>query len=136
MLFGRRCQEKDRKPWNAKAEELTAKAKAVWDKKMSTEAVTPTAEAIREMKKGELTKIVEKTGVVIPAKASLKDMRELVVAHFYPPTPPTPTQDQIVKMKKTELLALVEKAGLTAKKDTKAMRAGSSFALLSLNKNM
>ena len=119
----KKMSEKERRPWNAKAEEMTAKAKVAWDQKMSKESITPTAEAIREMKKSELTKLIEKNNVVIPAKASLKDTRELVVAFFYPPTARTPSQEQIVKMKKSELSSLIEKAGLSAKKDTKAMQA-------------
>ena len=119
----KKMSDKERTPWTAKADELTAAAKIVWDKKMSKESITPTTEAIREMKKSDLSKIIEKHNVVIPAKASLKDTRELVVAYFYPPTSRTPTQDQIVKMKKTELSSLIEKAGLSAKKDTKAMQA-------------
>ena len=119
----KKMSEKERRPWNAKAEELTAKAKVAWDQKMSKESITPTAEAIREMKKSELTKLIEKNNVVIPAKASLKDTRALVVAFFYPPTARTPSREQNVKMKKSELSSLIEKAGLSAKKDTKAMQA-------------
>merc|ERR1712010_361590 len=109
----KKMSEKERRPWNTKAE------------KMSKEAITPSAAAIREMKKGELNGLIEKGNVVIPSKANLKDIRELVVAHYYPKTAPTPTQDEITKMKRAELSSLLEKVGvqLSAKKDTKTMQA-------------
>lgn len=121
----KKMSEKERRPWNTKAEEMTKTAKIAWDKKMSKEAITPAAAAIREMKKGELNGLIEKGNVVIPSKASLKDIRELVVAHYYPKTAPTPTQDEITKMKRAELVSLLEKVGvqLSAKKDTKTMQA-------------
>jgi hypothetical protein len=91
---------------------------------MAAAAQTPTAESIREMKKSALVEVADNANLSVPSKISLKDFRELVVAHFYPAPAetPAPTAEQIVKMKKVELLALVEKAGITAKKDTKAMQ--------------
>ena len=120
----KKMTETQRKPWVAKAEELTVKSREAWDKKMKSEASPPTEEAIREMKKADVTKLVNKTGVVIPNKASLKDMKEVLVAHFYPKNivPPAPSQEEIGKMKKAELLSLIEKAGITSKKDTKTMQ--------------
>tara|TARA_Y100000389_G_scaffold177358_1_gene189548 strand:+ start:1403 stop:2131 length:729 start_codon:yes stop_codon:yes gene_type:complete len=118
----KKMSEKDRKPWIVASEKLTAEAKVAWDKKMAAAAQTPTAEAIRGMKKTTLLDIADTAHLVVPNKLSLKDLRELVVAHFYPATEPTPTADQIVKMKKSELLALVDKAGITSKKETKAMQ--------------
>ena len=116
--------ENQRKPWVAKAEELTVQSRKAWDKKMEEEASPPAEEVIREMKKGDVTKLVNKTGVVIPNKASLKDMKEILVAHFYPKTSdvPAPSQEEIGKMKKAELVSLIEKAGISSKKDTKNMQ--------------
>lgn len=115
-----------RKPYQALAEKITARKKAEFDAAQARDAAPPTAEAIREMKKGELTKLVNKSGVVVPNKASLKDIREVLVAHFYPkpPVDPAPTQDALGKMKKAELQALIAKVGITPpKKDTKSMQA-------------
>lgn len=127
----RAMSEKDRKPWIEAANKLTAQAKVAWDAKHSAPSPSPTPEIIREMKKNELMEIAEKESISLPKKLSLKDLRELVVAHFTPVVADTspapvqvsgPTPDQITKMKKSELLALVEKAGITSKKDTKAMQ--------------
>merc|ERR1711871_454037 len=118
-----KLKPEEKKKWVAVAEKISAEKRKEFDAAAAKTAAPPTAEAIREMKKGELTKLVNKTGVVVPNKASLKDTREVLVAHFYP-KPAAPSQDEIVKMKKTELLALVAKAGLTPpKKDTKALTA-------------
>merc|ERR1712196_54082 len=65
----KKLSEKERKPWQAKAEELTIAAKKVWDARVINESASPSAESIREMKKTELTKLVNKTSIVVPRKA-------------------------------------------------------------------
>tara|TARA_B100000427_G_scaffold309017_1_gene297669 strand:- start:985 stop:1698 length:714 start_codon:yes stop_codon:yes gene_type:complete len=110
-------KEKDRKPWEVEAEKATRIAKANWDKEHNT-VVRPSEEEIREMKKSELMSLVTTVGLVITPKATLKEIRDKLVAHFS-----APTEEQICKMKKDELKQLIEKAGLSAQKDTKSMQS-------------
>lgn len=115
--------EKDKAPWVVKAEEMTKKSKKVWDKKLLEKEVKPSPESIREMKKVELSKLANKDDIGIPSKINLKDMKELIVNFYYPPTPIVPTQQDIAKMKKNDLLTMIEKCGIAVKKDTKSMQA-------------
>lgn len=134
----RKMSEKDRKPWVDAAEKLTTEAKVAWDlKHASSNVVTPSPDAIRDMKKADVVSSLRSAGVSIPAKANLNELREMLVAHFATADSVVrslevkPTADQIVKMKKAELLDLVERAGLSAKKETKAMQQAliSHFAV-------
>jgi len=114
--------DKEKKPWIAKAEELTKKSKAAWDLKMQQKEVKPTVEAIRQMKKVELTKLINKDDIVVPNRVNLKDMKELIINYYYPKSPPIPTEEDILKMKKKDLLTLIEKCGISVKKDNKSMQ--------------
>ena len=50
------------------------------------------------MKKSELMSLVTTVGLVVTPKATLKEIRDKLVAHFS-----APTEEQICKMKKDEL---------------------------------
>tara|TARA_B100001175_G_scaffold317912_1_gene337478 strand:- start:6194 stop:7006 length:813 start_codon:yes stop_codon:yes gene_type:complete len=110
-------KEKDRKPWEVEAEKATRIARANWDKEHSS-VPAPTSDEIREMKKSELMNLVTTSGVSVSQKATLKEIRDKLVAHYS-----APTEEQICKMKKDELKKLIDQAGIRAQKDTKSMQS-------------
>merc|ERR1712196_393208 len=106
----KKMTEKDRRPWEQKAEELTRAARIAWDEKHNTSPTqtqespesTYSAADIRDMKKSELMNLVTKSGIAIDPKASLKVIRERLTAHYATRTN-QPTEEQIGRMKKDEL---------------------------------
>ena len=73
------------------------------------------------MKKSELVSLVSKSGITVGSKASLKEIREKLIAFYSAPT--YPTEEEIGRMKKDELRALIDKAGINSQKDLKSMQS-------------
>ncbi len=112
--------EADRKPWEAKAAEISAKEKIKFDKMNASTNNAPSIMEIKGMKKCELTDLANKNNMEINPKMSLKLTREKLVEFYHPSN--RPTEGEITKMKKAELQKLIEKVGLESDKDIKSMQ--------------
>ncbi len=118
----KKMSEKERKPWEQKAIELTEVSKKAWDEKeriQRQKLEKPSEADIREMKKNDLSILVEKSQINITARTSLKEIRELLIKHYYPVSP---SKESISKMKKSELQELISKIGIQSSKDIKSMQ--------------